>query len=73
MAALPKCLLCVAGYVALAAGLSSVAPELCGVGEGRAGLKAWGAAAALGLILAGGVWLILKWRRPVSGRRRVDR
>jgi hypothetical protein len=71
--ALPKCLLCAAGYVALATGLVSVAPELCGPSAGQDRVAVWTRAVALGLILAGSAWFLLKWRRPMSGKNRGDR
>lgn len=56
-ALLPKCLLCVAGYLALAGGLVISTTELCG---GIAGdtPTAWGAVVTGLVILAVGLWLM---------------
>lgn len=65
---LPKCFACVAGYLAVLAGLSAATPELCGNGE--AGAPGW-----VGYLFAGGsvtvvagisLWLIERNRAPVS-------
>lgn len=63
---LPKCFLCVAGYVALAAGFAAGQPELCGglaaLSDGAAfAFAALGAVAGVGLLLYAG-------RRPASTR-----
>src|SRR5258708_32628278 len=54
---LPKCLACVAGYVALAAGLGLAGPELCGGATEDAGAWTGGATLLLlpGLVVA--AWL----------------
>ena len=60
---MPKCMLCVAGY--LAAGGAAV--ELCGVVESDS-VAAWPAGLAAGaLVLIGGAWVRRKKHRDVSG------
>ena len=54
---LPKCALCVAGYLAVAAGFGVVAPELCGAAAGEANSPAWGPGVSTGVICIGAVWL----------------
>ncbi|WP_157693953.1 hypothetical protein [Opitutus sp. GAS368] len=63
---LPKCLLCVAGYIALAGGFAAVVPELCG-GSAAPSNGAAVATAALGLV-AGALLLACAWRRATSTR-----
>lgn len=68
LALLPKCVVCVAGYVAALAGFAAAGAEICGVGAARAGAAhGWvfaGMVVALGG--AGGWW----WsrRRGRTGR-----
>lgn len=59
-AVLPKCLMCVGGYLALAAGLVTATTELCGEAAGDS-LTAWGTVVTGLVILAVGLWLM---RRP---------
>jgi len=54
---LPKCLVCVAGYLALAGGLVTATTELCGETAGDT-LTAWGAVVTGLVILAVGLWLM---------------
>lgn len=68
-ALLPKCLLCVAGYIAVATGLGMATPELCGP-VGTARLPVW-ATAGVGIgVLAGIACLTLGKRRKMSGTAR---
>lgn len=69
--AMPKCLLCLAGYLALAAGIATAAPELCG-GEADAGFGAVGWWLAGPLVFAG-VAFFRGRRVRVSGSERVVR
>lgn len=65
---LPKCLACVAGYLALATGLMVAVPELCGEGSGTT-WPPWLTLAVMALPLTvAGLWFVLKNRRKVSGR-----
>lgn len=59
-AVLPKCLMCVAGYLALAGGLVTATTDLCGEAAGD-NLTAWGVVVTGLVILAVGLWLM---RRP---------
>jgi LPXTG-motif cell wall-anchored protein len=47
---LPKCFVCVAGYLAVLTGLAFAMPELCGAGE--TGSSDWQAGAIAGLVLS---------------------
>jgi hypothetical protein len=54
---LPKCALCVAGYVAVAIGLGMTPPELCGAGTDGTAWPFWAAGIATGAIFVGTGWL----------------
>lgn len=70
-AALPKCVLCVLGYLALAGGMTRSASELCGPSaDSENGMLEWGIAA---ILFAGLVVLVRLHRRRVSGIKRSDR
>ncbi len=56
-ALLPKCLMCVAGYLTLAGGLVTATTELCGEATGDTP-TAWGAVVTGLVILAVGLWLM---------------
>ena len=76
-ALLPKCLICVVGYLSFVSGLGVTTRELCGVDE--TGFPLWQDATTLSLGLGFAVmgssvfWVTLKNRVPVSGRREVKR
>jgi hypothetical protein len=70
-AALPKCVLCVLGYLALAGGMTRSAAELCGAtAKTENGMLAWVGA---GMLFVGVVTLVRLHRRRVSGMKRSDR
>lgn len=56
-ALLPKCLLCVAGYLALAVGFVTATTELCGETAGDIAPSVWGPGIAIGVIIVGAAWL----------------
>jgi hypothetical protein len=66
-AVLPKCLVCVAGYTALATGLATTSPELCGAVTEKANIHLWGSGIATGVITVGLVWL-----KKQGGARPLD-
>ena len=68
MAMLPKCLGCVAGYIALAAGIGLAGPELCGGAADDAGL--WTGSVMPFLLLG---LLAATWRRRALRDRPVCR
>ncbi|HEY8996023.1 MAG TPA: hypothetical protein VIM71_15260 [Lacunisphaera sp.] len=71
MALLPKCLVCVAGYVVLVTGIAAT-PELCGVTGGRT-LSSWEQIASVMVIGGAAFWLVSKTRTRVSGNDGVKR
>lgn len=66
---LPKCALCLLGYVAVAAGLAANAPEMCAGSTDAAGATAWldAAGIAAGCALAG-VFVVAVHRRSPGNK-----
>jgi len=68
---LPKCLLCGAGYLAVATGLMRAAPELCGANTG--GFAGSAVTAMIGSVAALVGWLMFRYHRGVSAADRFVR
>lgn len=67
VAALPKCAICVFGYIALATGLMRAAPQLCGANPGEGPGDFWW---LQGPLVVGVIFLVQWFRRRMSVRPR---
>jgi len=69
---MPKCVLCVAGYVALLTGASVAGPELCGAVAGDGAMSSWMLMPA-GMAVAWLVYAALRfWSRKYPNCRQLS-